>query len=84
MEKTVYKPEGIKKQEEFLNKIHSQPLHCPACEKTHTYIELRGGNDWDKESADPLLCPNTNIELIHCSSLFAEVWLSKKPQPAEQ
>lgn len=62
---------GLAKQDAFLTKIHSRPLHCPSCKGTHSYIELRGGNDWGKPAPNQKLnCPITGDLLEHKSSLI--------------
>lgn len=64
------KPEGILRQERYLTDFHSVQLYCPSCKKTHSYIELRGSDDWSKDTPDKLLCPNTGNEITHYITLF--------------
>jgi hypothetical protein len=69
---------GLERQDAFLTQLHSQPLFCPSCRGKHSYIELRGGNDWRKNSGD-IFCPNTKEQLTHGMALFGgECYLAVK------
>jgi hypothetical protein len=66
---------GLARQDAFLTKIYSQPLHCPACNGQHSYIEARGSDDWIKDY--PAKCPKTGEALIHQVPLLGEDYFTK-------
>lgn len=73
------KPAGLIKQDLFLTRIHSTQLFCPACGKTHSLIELRGGNDWSKTEPNEYTCPNTGGLVGHYTALLGgESYLTRK------
>lgn len=66
-----YSNSGLDRQELFLFKLFSTPIHCPACKKAHTINELKYSSpDFGTSNKEKLFCPNTDKELIHETTMF--------------